>query len=110
MPIGSSDNSAKCLGKPRCKHCVDEQIEAGIPNFSIYGWFALLAPAKTPAAIVERLEREVNAVLKRPEIQEQFQKIGLETGGPTRKELPAFIKDQLASWAAAARDAGMPQQ
>ena len=85
-------------------------VEAGIPNFSIFGWFALFAPAKTPATIVERLEREVNVVLKRPDIQDQFQKIGLETGGPSRQELPAFIKEQLVSWAAAARDAGMQPQ
>ena len=85
-------------------------VEAGIPNFSIFGWFALFAPAKTPVAIVERLEREVNVVLKRPDIQDQFQKIGLETGGPSRQELPAFIKEQLVSWAAAARDAGMQPQ
>ena len=85
-------------------------VEAGISNFSIYGWFVLLAPAKTPAPVIERLEHEVNAVLKRPEVQGQFLKIGLETGGPSRQELPAFIKEQLVSWAAAARDAGIPLQ
>ncbi len=85
-------------------------VEAGIPNFSIFGWFVFFAPAKTPAPIVERLEREINAVLKRPEVQAQFDKIGLETGGPSRQELPAFIKGQLVSWATAARDAGMPLQ
>jgi tripartite-type tricarboxylate transporter receptor subunit TctC len=85
-------------------------VEAGVPNFSIYGWFAFLAPAKTPAAVVERLDREITAVLKRPEIQPQFDKIGLETGGPSRQELPAFIKEQIASWSAAARSAGMQPQ
>ncbi|MDB5865361.1 MAG: hypothetical protein JWO70_3167 [Betaproteobacteria bacterium] len=85
-------------------------VEAGVPNFSIYGWFAFLAPAKTPAAIVERLDREITAVLRRPEIQPQFEKIGLETGGPSRQELPAFMKEQIASWTAAARSAGMQAQ
>lgn len=85
-------------------------VEAGIPNFSIYGWFILFAPAKTPAAVIDRLEHEVNLVLKRPEVQSQFLKIGLETGGPTRQELPAFIKEQKVSWAAAARDSGIPLQ
>jgi tripartite-type tricarboxylate transporter receptor subunit TctC len=85
-------------------------VEAGVPNFSIYGWFAFLAPAKTPAAIVERLDREITAVLKRPEIQPQLEKIGLETGGPSRQELPAFMKEQIASWTAAARSAGMQPQ
>ena len=60
--------------------------------------------------IVERLEREIGAVLKRPETQAQFDKIGLETGGPTRQELPAFVKSQIASWAVAAQDAGIQKQ
>jgi tripartite-type tricarboxylate transporter receptor subunit TctC len=85
-------------------------VEAGIPNFSIYGWFAFFAPAKTPLRIVERLEGEINVVLKRPDIQAQFEKIGLETGGPSRQELPAFVKDQIVSWAKAARDSGMQPQ
>lgn len=86
-------------------------VEAGIPNFSIYGWFAYFAPVKTPEAVVIRLEREINAVLKRPETQDQFDKIGLETGsGPSRQELPAFVKEQIRSWAAAAREAGIQPQ
>ena len=85
-------------------------VEAGVPNFSIYGWFAFFAPAKTPIAIVERLDREINIALKRPEVLAQFAKIGLETGGPSRQELPAFVKDQIASWTAAARDAGIQRQ
>jgi tripartite-type tricarboxylate transporter receptor subunit TctC len=86
-------------------------VEAGVPNFSIFGWFAYFAPAKTPEAIIARLERELSIVLKRPETQEQFDKIGLETGGgPSRTELAAFVREQMRSWAAAARDAGMQPQ
>ena len=85
-------------------------VEAGVPDFTIYGWFAFLAPAKTPAPVVERLDREITAVLKRPEIQPQFDKIGLEVGGPTRQELPAFMKEQIVSWTAAARSAGIQPQ
>ena len=89
---------------------VPTMVEQGVANFSIYGWFALFAPSKTPAAIVERLDREVSAVLKRPETQEQFSKIGFEVGNMPRKDVPAFVKDQLTSWAAAAREAGIERQ
>ena len=86
-------------------------VEAGIANFSIYGWFAYFAPAKTPEAVVSKLEREISVVLQRPDTQSLFEKIGLETGeGPSRKELGAFVKEQMVSWAAAARDAGMQPQ
>jgi tripartite-type tricarboxylate transporter receptor subunit TctC len=85
-------------------------VEAGVPNFSIYSWFALFGPAKTPLPVINRLEQEVNTVLKRTDIQDQFARIGFEMGGPSRAELPAFIKEQMSSWAAAARDAGMQPQ
>ena len=89
---------------------VPTMVEAGIPNFSIYGWFALFAPSKTPLAIIERLDREVTAVLKRPETQDQFGKIGFEVGNLSRQELPVFVKEQQNSWAAAAREAGIQPQ
>ena len=86
-------------------------VEAGIANFSIYGWFALFAPAKTPTAVIDRLDRDVNAILKRADIQDQFNKIGFEMGGPTsRPELAAFVKEQLGAWDAAAREAGIEKQ
>lgn len=89
---------------------IPTMVEAGVPNFSIYSWFALFGPAKTPPPVINRLEQEVNAVLKRTDIQDQFGRIGFEMGGPSRTELPAFIKEQMSSWAAAARDAGMQPQ
>jgi tripartite-type tricarboxylate transporter receptor subunit TctC len=89
---------------------VPTMVEAGITNFSIYSWFALFAPAKTPASAVNRMEREVNVVLKRPEIQDQFNRIGFEMGGPSQSEIPAFVKEQIGSWGAAAREAGIQPQ
>ena len=89
---------------------VPTMVEQGFPNFSIYGWFALFAPSKTPLAVIERLDRELTAVLKRPETQDQFGKIGFEVGNMPRQEVPAFVKDQLSSWAAAAREAGIERQ
>lgn len=86
-------------------------VEAGVPNFSIYNWFALFGPAKVPAAVSERMHREVQEVLKRPEAQAQFAKIGFELGNaPSRQALPGFVKEQVASWAAAARESGIQPQ
>ena len=74
------------------------------------GGLPSLGPSKMPASIVERLEREISAVLKRPDIQDQFNRIGFEMEGPSRQELAAFVKEQIAAWAAAARDAGIQPQ
>jgi tripartite-type tricarboxylate transporter receptor subunit TctC len=81
--------------------------EAGMPRLTVVPWSALFAPAKTPKDIVERLSREVNVILQRPEIRGQFQKHGFEPGGSTPGELGAFLKQQLVEWRSAARSAGL---
>jgi len=81
--------------------------EAGMPRLTVVPWSALFAPAKTPKDIVERLSREVNVLLRRPEIRGQFQKHGFEPGGSTPGELGAFLKQQLIEWGDAARSAGL---
>ena len=69
--------------------------EAGMPRLTVIPWTGLFAPAKTPKDIVERLSREVNVILKRPEIRGQFEKQASEPAGSTPGELGAFLKQQL---------------
>jgi len=81
--------------------------EAGMPRLTVVPWSGLFAPAKTPKDIVERLSREVNLILKRPETRGQFQKHGFEPAGSTPGELAAFLKQQLVEWRSALRSAGL---
>jgi tripartite-type tricarboxylate transporter receptor subunit TctC len=81
--------------------------EAGMPRLTVVPLSGLFAPAKTPKEIVERLSREVNVILKRPEIRGQFEKQGSEPAGSTPGELGAFLKQQLVEWRSAARAAGL---
>ena len=81
--------------------------EAGMPRLTVVPWTGLFAPAKTPKDIVERLSREVNVILKRPEIRGQFEKQASEPAGSTPGELGAFLKQQLVEWRDAARAAGL---
>lgn len=103
LAVGSRDRSRLAPDVPTLS-------ESGLPGLAFFGWFALFGPAKTPVAVVERLDREVNALMKRPEVQDQVARMGFDTSGPSRKELPAFIKEQTAAWGAAARDAGIQPQ
>ena len=82
-------------------------VEGGMPRLTVVPWGGLFAPAKTPRDIVERLAREVNVILKRPDIREQLEKQALEPGGSTPNELAAFLKQQLIDWSGAARAAGL---
>lgn len=64
--------------------------EAGVPSFKVYGGFVLFGPAKMPLSITEKLGREVSAVLKSPDVEDQFNRMGFDMGGPSRRELTAF--------------------
>lgn len=81
--------------------------EAGLPQLSVLIWGGLFGPAKMPKESVARVSREANAVLKRPELREQLQKLGVEPSGTTPAEFATFLKQQLADWGKAARDAGL---
>jgi tripartite-type tricarboxylate transporter receptor subunit TctC len=82
--------------------------EAGLPNFQSSTWFALVAPPQTPAAIAEQINRAVRDILATPEMQAQFQTLGVQPRTTTRDELTAFVAGERARWAAVARDANLP--
>lgn len=84
--------------------------EAGQPLVDISPWGAMFVPAKTPREIVERLHREINAVMTRPDLREQMDKLGLPMKGSTPEECGAFLKDQIAAFNRAARQAGIAQE
>ena len=86
---------------------VPTAAEAGMPQLSVLIWGGLFGPAKMPTDRVELISREVNTILKRPDVQEQLQILGVEPAGHTPAEFATFLKDQLSDWAKAARDAGL---
>jgi tripartite-type tricarboxylate transporter receptor subunit TctC len=83
--------------------------EAGLPGVSIYPWLGLFGPANMRAEVVQRLTREFNTVLARPEINENLNKQGFVPVGSTPAELGELVKTQLEAWRKAVREAGIPQ-
>jgi tripartite-type tricarboxylate transporter receptor subunit TctC len=81
--------------------------EAGMPRVSMVVWAGLFAPAKTPMDVIDKLSREVNVILKQPDVRGQFEKQGFEPAGSTPGELGAFLRQQLVEWRSAARLAGL---
>ncbi|MBI3935755.1 MAG: tripartite tricarboxylate transporter substrate binding protein [Betaproteobacteria bacterium] len=81
--------------------------EAGLPGFRQDAWNGLLAPARTPPAVIKKLNAEVNAVLKMPAIRERFAADGVEAGGISSAELGALLKSEIAKWAKVIREAGI---
>ena len=86
---------------------VPTAAEAGLPPFTAGTWAALFGPAKLPPEITARMNRELNAAMKRPDVREKIGQQGFDLGGSTPEELGSFIQDQLKAWERAFREAGM---
>ncbi|HEX6689829.1 MAG TPA: tripartite tricarboxylate transporter substrate binding protein, partial [Burkholderiales bacterium] len=84
--------------------------EAGMPEFDLYTWFGMFAPAGTPADVVARLQREVAAGLKAPDVLERYAAVGAEPVGSTPAEFVARIKGDAASWAEVIRAGNIKAQ
>ncbi|HEY4373867.1 MAG TPA: tripartite tricarboxylate transporter substrate binding protein [Burkholderiales bacterium] len=74
--------------------------EAGVPGFEASQWYGVLAPAKTPKAIIDRLNAELVQVVRSPEVSKYLQSDGSEVVGSTPEEFGALIKSEITKWAA----------
>lgn len=72
--------------------------EAGLKGYDAELWYSLLAPARTPPAVVDKINRALLAALKSPEVTEQFAKQGFEAKGSTPAELKTYIGREMARW------------
>jgi tripartite-type tricarboxylate transporter receptor subunit TctC len=79
----------------------------GLEGFEVLGWFALLAPAKTPANIVQLLNAELNKMVAKPQIVTKFAELGAEPLGGTPARAAAFIRDEQEKWGRVIRDVGI---
>lgn len=79
--------------------------EAGVKGFESGTWNAIVAPPKTPPAIVAKLSKAVNEVLQSPQAQDHFNKINLHAAGGTPAEAAAFIKKETVTWGGVIKDA-----
>jgi tripartite-type tricarboxylate transporter receptor subunit TctC len=85
--------------------------EVGMPDIEIAsGWFGILAPARTPRAVLARLNAEIVKAIGTPEVQERFIGQGLDPVASTADEFSALIKSDLAKWAKIVKDAGIRAQ
>ena len=84
--------------------------EAGVPGYEAIGWFGIVAPAGTPADIVNRLNREIVAALSVPEIRERALAAGAEPQTSTPQEFATMIREETRKWAQVIRTAEIKLQ
>ena len=94
-------------GRNRGASTVPTMIEAGYPDFIAEGWYGLFAPANTPADIVDRLNREMVALLKLPDVVERFNTLGLDIIANSPREFAAQMKADMARLGKVIKDAGI---
>ncbi len=88
---------------------VPTMIELGLKEFISDTWNAMAAPPKTPAPIVAKLNAAVNDVLKLPEVQDQYRKLGLQVRGGTPQDMAKVMKGDTERWGAVIKEANIPQ-
>jgi len=81
--------------------------ESGLPGFDVAGWFGIFAPAGTPKSVVQRLNKDINAVLAIPDTREQLARRGLIPGGGTPEQLDTLLHSELRRWSALIKEIGL---
>ena len=80
--------------------------KSGLPGYEAMPWLGFVAPAGTPAPVVNKLYNELHEVLKEPEVQEKFRSLGLDIIGSKPEEFSAFLRKDIVKWAKVVKDSG----
>ena len=81
--------------------------ELNLPDYEVDSWVAIFAPAKTPAAIVARMQKEVARAVHLPEVKQKLLDQGADPVGSSQEELGRVVETELKSWAAVIRNSGI---
>ncbi|MEI6303482.1 MAG: tripartite tricarboxylate transporter substrate binding protein [Betaproteobacteria bacterium] len=99
--VRSGDLRAIAISSPQRFETLPEvptMMEAGVPAYQVTVWNGIAVPAKTPRAIIERLNREINAVLVLPDIRQRFADLGIDAHGGSAEELRGHLAGEIAKW------------
>ena len=84
--------------------------EAGVPGYEASAWNGVAAPAKTPRAVIERLNREINAAVAVPEVRQRLQDLGVDARASTPEALRELLISETAKWKAVVERAKIEKQ
>lgn len=80
--------------------------ESGLPGYNVTSWYGLFAPPGTPSAIVDKLNAEVAAVLKAPDVTERLAAMGAQAAPTTPEEFGRIVRSEIARWAPVVKASG----
>ena len=82
-------------------------IAEGVPGYEAVNWWGILAPAGTPSAIIEKLNKDIAAALTSPDVLKQFEIEGAETIKMGPAEFGKFIEAEMAKWERVVKEGGI---
>ncbi len=72
--------------------------ESGVKGYDVMAWNGIAAPAKTPKAIIDRLNREVNLILNMPDVKQKFLEVGIDSRGGSPEDLRDLLSNEIDKW------------
>ncbi len=99
LAVTTRERSVFVPGVPTCR-------EMGLPEIEATAWLGVVAPARTPAPIIARLNAEIVAILKDPAVVEKLRAVYMEPAGGTPAAFAAFMQDELRRWEPVIRRSG----
>ena len=82
-------------------------VESGLPGFVVTAWYGVSAPAKTPRAIIDKLNNEIVRALKSPDLRARLIDLGTDPVGSTPEQYTAFVQSEISKWAKVIKSAGI---
>ena len=84
--------------------------EQGYANMIVNNWYGLLAPAKTPPAVIAKLNQAVRTALSDPVLKDKLLKVGAVPAASTREDFSKFLGEELARWGKVIREKGIKEE
>ena len=108
--VKSGKVRALAVGSPKRQAALPDvptAAEAGLPGYEIANWVGIVAPAGTPPAIVEKLNKEITAIMQSAEVQARLAKLSADTRTMTPAQFTAFMEKELAKWGRVVKEGGI---
>jgi tripartite-type tricarboxylate transporter receptor subunit TctC len=81
--------------------------EAGVPGYETGTWSAILAPARTPRAIVAKLNAEIDRLLKLEDVRQRLSTLGVDAAGGSPEEFGKYLRAEIAKWSRLLKETGV---
>ena len=94
------------LARSRAAPDVPTMVELGFPGFDASSWFGMVAPARTPQPVIDKVHADTVAAIRRPDIEKQMVEQGADPVGNTAQQFAAYLDSEINRWAVIVRASG----